>query len=55
MLSEVRLGLVDEDEEVSEVTDRAYREKRARKATLEMTDALAAILNEIAPDFPLKY
>ena len=55
VLSEVRLGLVDEDEEVSEVTDRAYWEKRASKSTLEITDALAAIVNEIAPDFSLKY
>jgi Domain of unknown function (DUF5655) len=55
VLSESRLGLVDEDEELSEVTDRAFWEKRASKTTLEMTDALAAMVNEIAPDFSLKY
>jgi hypothetical protein len=55
VLSALQLGLVDEDEELSEVTDRAFWEKRASKATLEMTDALAAMVNEIAPDLSLKY
>src|SRR6266699_2811335 len=40
VLDELRLGPVDEDEEVQAVTDRAYCEKRATKATLEMTDHL---------------
>src|SRR6476469_7498272 len=34
VLDELQLGLVDEDEEVKEVTDRAYWEKRASKSTL---------------------
>jgi len=55
VLSEMRLGLVGEDEEVSEVTDRAFWEKRASKLTLEMTDDLAAMVKEIAPDLSLKY
>ena len=55
VLSENRLGLVGEDEEVSEVTDRAFWEKRASKLTLEMTDDLAAMVKEIAPDLSLKY
>jgi Domain of unknown function (DUF5655) len=55
VLSEMRLGLVGEDEEVSEVTDRAFWEKRASKQTLEMTDALASMVKEIAPDLSLKY
>ncbi|MFO1315659.1 MAG: DUF5655 domain-containing protein [Burkholderiales bacterium] len=55
VLSETRLGLVGEDEEVSEVTDRAFWEKRASKSTMEMTDALAAMVKEIAPDLSLKY
>src|SRR5262249_48470387 len=33
VLGEVRLGLVDEDEEEQEVTDRAYWEKRGSKTT----------------------
>ena len=40
VLGEVRLGLVDEDEEVQEVTDRAYWEKRGSKITLGLADEL---------------
>lgn len=55
VLNEVRLGLVDEDEEGQEVTDRAYWEKRGTKATLEITDSLLRLVNEFAPDLTLKY
>lgn len=55
VLNEMRLGLVDEDEEVQEVTDRAYWEKRGTKATLEMTDSLVALVREFAPKLTPKY
>lgn len=55
VMNEMRLGLVDEDEEVSEVTDRSFWEKRASKATLEITDSLLGIVNEFAPELSLKY
>jgi len=55
VLDEMRLGLVDEDEEVQEATDRAYWEKRSSKATLEMTDQLFTMIREMDPDFALKY
>lgn len=55
VLSEMRLGLVDEDEEVQETTDRAYWEKRGTKGTLEITDSLLNLVNEFAPDLTLKY
>jgi len=55
VLNEMRLGLVDEDEEVQEVTDRAYWEKRGTKGTLEITDSLLGLVNEFAPDMTLKY
>jgi hypothetical protein len=55
VLNEMRLGLVDEDEERQEVTDRAYWEKRGTKGTLEITDSLLGIVNEFAPDLTLKY
>src|SRR5262245_5999203 len=38
VLDEMRLGLVDEDEEVQEVTDRTYWEQRGSKVTLSMAD-----------------
>ncbi len=55
VLNEMRLGLVDEDEEGQEVTDRAYWEKRGTKGTLEITDSLLGLVNEFAPDMTLKY
>ena len=38
VLDEARFGLVDEDEEVQEFTDRAYWEARGSKATVAMAD-----------------
>jgi hypothetical protein len=55
VLSEMKLGLVGEDEEVQEVTDRAYWEKRGSKATLEITDSLLNMLKAIDPTLSLKY
>jgi hypothetical protein len=55
VVDEVRLGLVDEDEEIAEVTDRAYWEKRATKQTLAMTDEMFEWVREIDPKLELKY
>ena len=55
VLDQLRLGLVEEDEEVLEVTDRAYWEKRATKHTLEMTDSLISIVKTLDPDLAPKY
>ena len=51
----MRLGLVDEDEEIAEVTDRAYWEKRGSKQTLAMADELLGVVREIDPGLELKY
>jgi hypothetical protein len=55
VVDEVRRGLVDEDEELAEVTDRAYWEKRATKQTLAMTDEMFEWVREIDPKLELKY
>jgi hypothetical protein len=55
VMDQMRLGLVDDDEEVREVTDRSYWEKRAPKAILAMADDLLNILREWDPDLALKY
>lgn len=55
VLDEMRLGLVDEDEEVQEVTDRAYWEHRGSKATVAMADELLGMLTERDDQFALKY
>lgn len=55
VLGEMRLGLIDEDEEVQEVTDRSYWEKRATRATLEMADQLFEFVRTLNPQLSLKY
>jgi len=54
VVSEVKRGLVDEDE-VAEVTDRSYWEARSGKASLDLTDALHALVREIDPELTLGY
>lgn len=55
VLDEMRLGLVDEDEEVTAVADRAYWEKRGSKLTLAMADELFQIVRGLDPALELKY
>jgi len=55
VLDELRLGLVDEDEEVQIPADRAYWEKRAAKTTMAMTDELFASLKTLDSQLDLKY
>jgi hypothetical protein len=55
VLDESRLGLVEEDEEVQEITNRDYWQKRATDDTLRMADEILAIVNEITPGYLLKY
>jgi hypothetical protein len=55
VLNEMRLGLVEEDEAVADVTDRSYWEKRATKQTLLITDNLFGIVSALGPDLSLKY
>jgi predicted transport protein len=55
VLDEARLGLVDEDEEVQELTDRAYWEARGSKATVSMADEVLKLISEFAPGLELKY
>lgn len=54
VLNQLALGLVDEDEEITEVTDRAYWERRAPK-TIATADALVALLQAIDPGLEPKY
>lgn len=55
VLDEMTLGLVGEDEEVQEVTDRAYWENRGTKETVAIADRLLDIIHEFDPGFELKY
>jgi len=55
VLDQMRLGLVDEDEEAAEEVNRSYWEKRASKTTLECTDQVLAHLQHLDPEIALKY
>ena len=55
VLDELPLGLVDEDEEIKEVTDRSYWEKHGTKATVGMADELLEIIKTFDKELELKY
>ncbi|MCA6408355.1 MAG: hypothetical protein IM575_04460 [Cytophagales bacterium] len=55
VLDESRLGLVDDDEEVQEITNRDFWLKRGTEDTLKMADEILEIVNSITPGYALKY
>jgi len=55
VLDQVRFGLVDEDEEVHEATDRTYWENRGSKATVAMADEMLEVVRALNPHLELKY
>lgn len=55
VMDQLSLGLVDEDEEVHEATDRAYWEGRGSPATVGMADDLLDIVHSLDPALELKY
>jgi len=55
VLDELPLGLIDEDEEIQEVTDRAYWERRGTKATVSMADELLEIIKAFDSELEFKY
>lgn len=56
VLDEMNLGLVDDDEEISEVTDRIYWEtQKGTPKTVKVVDDALKIITEILPGYQLKY
>jgi len=55
VLDEASLGLIEEDEETREITDRNYWETRGTKQTVALADSLLTIVKEFRPDLELKY
>ena len=55
VLDQLNRGLVDEDEETHEVTDRAYWESRGALKTVAMADAMLELVKSCDPAFELKY
>ncbi len=55
VLDQVSLGMVDEDEEVSETTDRAFWEKRATQKTVGLADELLKLVRPLDATLELKF
>ncbi len=55
VLDQTNLGLVDEDEEVYEATDRNYWEVKSNKQTVALADELLKIILTFVPGLELKY
>lgn len=55
VLDEMPLGLVEEDEEIQEVTDREYWLKRGTQATVKMADEILGLINSFKEGYELKY
>lgn len=55
VVDQMALGLVDEDEEVQETTNRSYWEQRGSKKTLAMADELLELAREHDKALELKY
>ncbi len=55
VLDELPLGLVDEDENIREVTDRSYWTKRGSEATVKIADEIMAVISTFSSSYELKY
>lgn len=56
VLDEMSLGLVDDDEEISEITDRNYWEKeKGTPKTVKIVDGALELITEVIPGYQLKY
>lgn len=55
VLDQLSLGLVDDDEEVQEPTDRSYWVSRGSEKTVAMADELLEMAKSHDPDLDLKY
>ena len=55
VLDTVKLGLVDEDEPTSEITNRAYWEKKAAPENVRLADAISEMAKAFAPGLEQTY
>jgi hypothetical protein len=55
VLDQLKLGLVDEDEDVAEETDRNYWEQKGTKQTLVMADEILNIIRIMSPNCEFNY
>ena len=54
VLDEMTLGLIEEDE-VKEITNREYWEKKGTKETVKIVDSILEMIKAFAPGYELKY
>jgi hypothetical protein len=55
VIDETNLGLVDEDEEIKEITNRNYWEQKGEKKIVKIADEVLNLINEIQPGYELNY
>ncbi|MCF8234044.1 MAG: hypothetical protein K9G67_01340 [Bacteroidales bacterium] len=55
VLDEMPLGLVEDDENIKEETNREYWLKRGTQATVKMADQMLEIISSFKPGYSLKY
>lgn len=55
VLDQMTLGLVDEDEDVQDATDRSYWIQRGSEKTVNMCDTLLSTVKEFDQELELKY
>ena len=55
VVGEQQFGLVDEDEEVAEKSDRPYWEKKSSTQTLKIIDNYAKMIQQVEPGYELNY
>lgn len=55
VLDHIGLGLVDEDEELHEWTDRSYWEERGSQRTVALADSILELARKLDPQLELKY
>jgi hypothetical protein len=55
VLDEVQLGLVDDDEEVHEATDRGYWERKGSEKTIKLADSMVEKIRTFAPGYQLNF
>jgi predicted transport protein len=55
VIDELKFGFIEEDEEITDITDRNYWENKGSKKTVQLVDKLLIFIKEIDPNFEIKY
>jgi predicted transport protein len=55
VIDELKFGFIEEDEEITDITDRNYWENKGSKKTVQLVDKLLIFIKEIDLSFEIKY